>query len=73
MSSRRCVRGAGDLPLERHAHKHLLKSLLDQLALHTTEAFQQAREEVIRRQQEDMIENGRLYLNIRSVSRMISS
>jgi rsbT co-antagonist protein RsbR len=30
--------------------------LLDRLALHTTESFQQAREDVIRRQQEDMIE-----------------
>ncbi len=30
--------------------------LLDKLALHTTESFQKAREEVIRRQQEDMME-----------------
>jgi len=34
----------------------LATQLLDKLALHTTEAFQKAREEVIRRQQEDMIE-----------------
>lgn len=34
----------------------LATHLLDELALHTIEVYQQAREEVIRRQQEDMIE-----------------
>ncbi len=33
-----------------------LNTLLDKLALHTTEVFQQSREEVIVRQQEDMLE-----------------
>src|SRR5688572_31199443 len=34
----------------------LFRSLLDKLALYTTEVHQQAREEVIRRQGEDMLE-----------------
>ena len=33
-----------------------VSSLLDKLALHTTEVFQQSREEIIARQQEDMLE-----------------
>ena len=46
---------AGD-PEEAFEETWGVSSLLDRLALHTTEIFQQSREEIIARQQEDMLE-----------------
>ena len=50
------LRQSGGNPEETFEETWAVSSLLDKLALHTTEIYQQSREELIVRQQEDMLE-----------------
>lgn len=50
------LRREGSNPEQLFEDTWALSTLLDKLALHTTEIYQQTREEVIARQQEDMLE-----------------